>query len=76
MNLTPFLPFLVKKCTLTHLLERSMKFTFICAIALWIAFDGTAACSEIPGYVKRAVANPSRSKAEREADAKIGRAHV
>jgi predicted methyltransferase len=46
-----------------------MKVTFICAIALWITFGGTAACAEIPGYVVRAVANPSRSKAEREADA-------
>ena len=46
-----------------------MKVTFICAIALWITFGGTAACAEIPGYVARAVANPSRSKAEREADA-------
>jgi len=46
-----------------------MKITFICAIALWTALSGTAACGEIPGYVARAVANPSRSKAERDADA-------
>lgn len=48
-----------------------MKSTFIFAIALWIAFAGTAHCAEteIPGYVKRAIANPARSKVEREADA-------
>jgi len=46
-----------------------MKLTFICAIALWIAFGGTATGAEIPGYVVRAVASPMRSKAEREADA-------
>jgi predicted methyltransferase len=46
-----------------------MKVTFICAIALWITFGGRAECAEIPGYVVRAVANPTRSKAEREADA-------
>jgi predicted methyltransferase len=45
-----------------------MKVTFICAIALWIAFAGTAAGAEIPGYVLKAVANTTRSKAEREAD--------
>jgi predicted methyltransferase len=46
-----------------------MKMTFICVIALWITFAGTAAGEEIPGYVLRAIANPARSKAEREADA-------
>jgi len=45
-----------------------MKITFICAIALLSAFSGTAACAEIPGYVARAIANPTRSKAERDAD--------
>jgi predicted methyltransferase len=46
-----------------------MKITFICAIALLSTFSGTAACGEIPGYVARAIANPARSKAERDADA-------
>jgi predicted methyltransferase len=46
-----------------------MKITFICAIALLSTFGGTAACEEIPGYVARAIANPTRSKAERDADA-------
>jgi predicted methyltransferase len=46
-----------------------MKITFICAIALLSTFSGTVACEEIPGYVARAIANPARSKAERDADA-------
>ena len=46
-----------------------MKLAFICAIALFICADASAASQEIPGYVRRAVANPSRSKAERDADA-------
>ena len=46
-----------------------MKLAFICAIALGIASGGTAACAEIPGYVVRAVANPTRTKNERDADA-------
>jgi predicted methyltransferase len=46
-----------------------MKVTFVFAIALWVAFGGTAACAEIPGYVVRAVANPTRTKNERDADA-------
>src|SRR5215467_12282939 len=46
-----------------------MKITFIFAIALWITFGGTAAGSdEIPGYVVRAIANPSRSRVERDFD--------
>jgi predicted methyltransferase len=45
-----------------------MKGSIACAIALWIIFSGTAACSEIPGYVVRAVGNRSRSDAERKAD--------
>jgi predicted methyltransferase len=46
-----------------------MKAPFICAIALWITFGGTAVCAEIPGYVVRAVANPTRTKTDRDADA-------
>ena len=46
-----------------------MKVTFACTIAMWIAFAGTATCAEIPGYVVRAIANPTRSKAERDDDA-------
>jgi predicted methyltransferase len=46
-----------------------MKLMFICAIALWITFDATAAHAEIPGYVTRAIANPTRTKNERDADA-------
>jgi predicted methyltransferase len=45
-----------------------MKIIFICAIALWAVFSGTAVCEEVPGYVARAIANPARSKAERDAD--------
>ena len=46
-----------------------MKNIFICTIALCVAVSGTAAGADIPGYVVRAVANPSRPKADRDADA-------
>ncbi len=46
-----------------------MKVIFLCALALSIAFGGTAFGADIPGYVIKAVASPARSKAEREADA-------
>jgi predicted methyltransferase len=45
-----------------------MKGPLVCALALWIICGETAACTEIPGYVARAVANRSRSSAERDAD--------
>jgi len=46
-----------------------MKIAFICVIAVWIASGGTAAGAEIPGYVVRAVASPTRTRSERDADA-------
>ena len=46
-----------------------MKIIFLCAVALSIAVGGTAMGAEIPGYIVKAVANPARSKGEREADA-------
>ena len=45
-----------------------MKVTFICAIASWIALGGTAAGADIPGYVVRAVADRTRTKADRDFD--------
>lgn len=45
-----------------------MKRSIICAIALGLIFSSTAACSDIPGYVARAVNNKSRTRAERDAD--------
>ncbi len=39
------------------------------SIALAIALCGSVDGSEIPGYVVKAIANPSRSKGERDADA-------
>ena len=40
-----------------------MKIFFICAVALCALFSATAAATEpeIPGYVVKAIANPSRS---------------
>ena len=47
-----------------------MKILFICAVALCAFFSGAAAATEpeIPGYVVKAIANPSRSRKEREYD--------
>jgi predicted methyltransferase len=48
-----------------------MKIVFFCAVALSVVFlSGTvaAADAEIPGYVVKAIAKPSRSRGEREAD--------
>jgi predicted methyltransferase len=46
-----------------------MKVIFIFVITFLIAFGQTAAGTEIPGYVKKAVSNPARSKVERDYDA-------
>ena len=46
-----------------------MKVIFICAIALSVAVGGTAVGADIPGYVARAVADRSRPKVDRDADA-------
>ncbi|HEX6833642.1 MAG TPA: methyltransferase [Rudaea sp.] len=46
-----------------------MKTLIVAAIFLSIALCGTAAGIEVPGYVAKAIANPSRSKGERDADA-------
>jgi predicted methyltransferase len=46
-----------------------MKTMFLCAIASCFLMCGAAAAVEVPGYVVKAVANPARSKGEREADA-------
>jgi len=46
-----------------------MKTMFLCAIALCFLMCGAVAAVELPGYVIKAVANPARSKGEREADA-------
>ena len=47
-----------------------MKISFVFAVALSVIFNGAAAAKdlEIPGYVVKAIANPSRSKNEREYD--------
>ena len=45
-----------------------MKHSIACAIALCLVFSATPARSEIPGYVSRAIANRSRTDAERKAD--------
>jgi len=47
----------------------SVKVIFICAIALSVAVGGTAVGADIPGYVARAVADRSRPKVDRDADA-------
>jgi len=46
-----------------------VKVIFICAIALSVAVGGTAVAADIPGYVARAVADRSRPKVDRDADA-------
>jgi len=46
-----------------------VKVIFICAIALSVAVGGTAVGADIPGYVARAVADRSRPKVDRDADA-------
>ena len=47
-----------------------MKIVSVFAFALCVVFSGAAAAkdAEIPGYVVKAIANPSRSRAEREYD--------
>jgi predicted methyltransferase len=45
-----------------------MKSTFLCAIALCFVISGAATAAEVPGYVIKAVANPARSKVDRNFD--------
>ena len=45
-----------------------MKGSMVCTIALTLILSGAATGVEIPGYVARAIANRSRSDAERKAD--------
>jgi len=49
--------------------ENPMKIIFPCMIALAITFGGAALAADVPGYVARAVANPTRPKADRKFDA-------
>ncbi len=46
-----------------------MKSIFIFMIVLWMSVGCATNRAEIPGYVKKAVANPSRSSVERDYDA-------
>jgi predicted methyltransferase len=55
-------------CPPSGLWEAAMKFVFFCALVLSVVFAGRVESSEIPGYVVKAIANPVRSKGEREAD--------
>ena len=47
-----------------------MKIIFVCVVALCVSFSAAAAAKdvEVPGYVVKAIANPARSKAERDYD--------
>ena len=45
-----------------------MKILFLCATMLCFASGQAAAATEVPGYIVKAVANPARSKVDRDFD--------